>query len=82
VDLAVLDPPRAGALEQVRQLAAAAVPLVIYAWCSPESFARDARVLLEAGYALLELRPIDQFRYAAEVELIGRFARPGATERP
>ena len=82
VDLAVLDPPRAGASEQVRQLAAAAVPLVIYASCSPESFARDARVLLEAGYALLELRPIDQFRYAAEVELIALFARPGATERP
>ena len=82
VDLVVLDPPRAGALEQVRHLATAAVPRIVYASCSPESFARDARALLDGGYALRELRPIDQFRFAAEVELIARFARPGAAERP
>lgn len=81
-DAIVLDPPRAGAAEQVRALAASATPCIVYASCSPESFARDARVLVDSGYSLRELRPIDQFRYAAEVELIARFARSGPRERP
>jgi 23S rRNA (uracil1939-C5)-methyltransferase len=81
-DVVVLDPPRAGASEQVRELASATVGCIVYASCSPESFARDARLLVDGGYELLELRPIDQFRYAAEVELIARFVRRGAGERP
>ena len=78
----MLDPPRVGAVEQVRELAAAAAPCIVYASCSPESFARDARLLVDGGYMLRELRPIDQFRYAAEVELIARFERNRAGERP
>ena len=81
-DAVVLDPPRAGAAEQVRALAASPAPCIVYVSCSPESFARDARLLVDGGYLLRELRPIDQFRYAAEVELIARFARPGPGERP
>jgi 23S rRNA (uracil1939-C5)-methyltransferase len=75
-DLAVLDPPRAGALEQAKALAASTVPRVVYASCHPESFARDARILTDAGFALVEVRPVDQFLYAAEIELVALLVRP------
>ena len=77
-DLVVLDPPRAGAAEQCAALARSRVPRVIYASCRPESFARDARTLVDAGFALVEVRPIDQFRYSAEIELVALFARATA----
>ena len=79
-DAVLLDPPRAGAAAQVRELAAAGVATVIHASCNPASFARDARTLVDAGYRLVELRPIDQFLYAPEVELIAHFTR--ARQRP
>lgn len=81
-DLVVLDPPRAGAAEQVRQLGSASIPQVIYVSCSPESFARDARVLVDGGLSLVAVRPIDQFLYAAEVELVARFVRGPGAKRP
>jgi 23S rRNA (uracil1939-C5)-methyltransferase len=81
-DLVVLDPPRGGAAEQVRQLASAPIAQVIYVSCSPESFARDARVLVDGGLTLAAMRPIDQFLYAAEVELAARFVREPAAKRP
>jgi 23S rRNA (uracil1939-C5)-methyltransferase len=77
-DLVVLDPPRAGAAEQAGALAAASVPRVIHASCHPESFARDARTLVDGGFELVEVQPVDQFLYAAEVELVALFVRPGA----
>ena len=49
LDLVVLDPPRAGAVEQARELAAAASPWIVYASCSPATFARDARMLVDGG---------------------------------
>ena len=82
-DLVVLDPPRAGAQAQCAALARSRVPRVIYCSCHPESFARDARLLTHAGFALEEVRPIDQFLWSAEVELAARFVRAGArTNRP
>jgi 23S rRNA (uracil1939-C5)-methyltransferase len=75
-DGVVLDPPRAGAREQVIQLAASAVPLIAYISCNPSSWARDARVLAEAGYRLAELRPVGQFRWSTHVELASLFVRP------
>jgi 23S rRNA (uracil1939-C5)-methyltransferase len=81
-DLVVLDPPRAGAAAQCAALAASAVRCVIYASCHPESFARDARTLLEGGLALVELRPIDQFLFSTETELIALFARRPRANRP
>lgn len=81
-DLVMLDPPRGGAAEQVRQLAAAPIAQVIYVSCSPESFARDARALVDGGLTLATLCPIDQFLYAAEVELVARFVRGPAAEPP
>ena len=71
----VLDPPRAGAREQVRQLADSTVPRIAYVSCNPSSWARDARVLADAGYTLAELRPVGQFRWSTHVELASLFVR-------
>lgn len=71
----ILDPPRAGAEEQVKQLAASAVPAIAYVSCNPASFARDARMLAAGGYRLDWVRPVGQFRWSTHVELAGRFSR-------
>jgi 23S rRNA (uracil1939-C5)-methyltransferase len=74
-DAVVLDPPRAGAREQVLQLAQSAVPRIAYVSCNPSSWAKDARVLGDAGYTLAELRPVGQFRWSTHVELASLFVR-------
>lgn len=74
-DVALLDPPRAGALSQCRALARASIARLIYASCAPESFARDARLLVDAGFRITALQPIDQFLFSPEVELIALFER-------
>jgi 23S rRNA (uracil1939-C5)-methyltransferase len=74
-DAVVFDPPRQGAEAQAGQLAASKVPLVIAVSCNAATFARDARLLTEGGYRLTAVTPVDQFRYSAHVEIVGRFAR-------
>lgn len=74
-DGVVLDPPRAGAREQVLQLAQSDVPRVGYISCNPSSWARDGRILTDAGYRLAELRPVGQFRWSTHVELASLFVR-------
>lgn len=74
-DAAVFDPPRQGAQAQARELAKSTVPLVIAASCNPATFARDARILIDGGYRLERVTPVDQFRYSAHVELVTRFVR-------
>jgi 23S rRNA (uracil1939-C5)-methyltransferase len=71
----ILDPPRAGAEEQVGQLAQSAVPAIAYVSCNPASFARDARTLVAGGYRLDWVRPVGQFRWSTHVELAARFSR-------
>ena len=71
----VLDPPRAGAREQIERLADSTVPKVVYISCNPSSWARDARTLLDGGYRLVELRPVGQFRWSTHVELASLFVR-------
>ncbi|MCI4589284.1 class I SAM-dependent RNA methyltransferase [Sphingobium sp. BYY-5] len=71
----ILDPPRAGAREQVLQLAASSVPLIAYVSCNPASFARDAAHLVGAGYRLESVKPVGQFRWTTHVELVGIFRR-------
>ena len=71
----VLDPPRAGAKEQVSRLASSAVPHVAYVSCNPATFARDARTLLDGGYRLDWVEPVGQFRWSTHVELVGAFSR-------
>lgn len=71
----VLDPPRAGAREQVMQLAASTVPVIAYVSCNPASFARDAVHLVAGGYRLESVRPVGQFRWSTHVEMVGIFRR-------
>ncbi|UWQ79274.1 class I SAM-dependent RNA methyltransferase [Leisingera sp. S132] len=73
-EAAVIDPPRAGAEAQVVQLAKARTPVVAYVSCNPVSFARDAKLLVEAGYALDWVQVVDQFRWSAHTELAAKFA--------
>ena len=74
-DAVVLDPPRAGAAAQVAELARSKVARVVYAACDPGSFARDARVLQDAGYRLEKLKAIDQFLWSRHVESIALFVK-------
>ena len=71
----VIDPPRAGAEAQCRELARAAVPVIAAVSCNPVTFALDAAILIAGGYRLDWLRVIDQFRFSAHVELAARFSR-------
>jgi 23S rRNA (uracil1939-C5)-methyltransferase len=74
-DVVVFDPPRQGAQAQARELAASAVPRVVAVSCNPATFARDARILVDGGYRLVAVTPVDQFLYSAHVELVARFER-------
>ena len=71
----ILDPPRAGAEEQVKQIAASNVPAIAYVSCNPASFARDAKILVAGGYRLDWVQPVGQFRWSTHVELAARFSR-------
>jgi 23S rRNA (uracil1939-C5)-methyltransferase len=74
-DAVILDPPRAGAAEQVRALAGSAAGRIAYVSCNPATFARDARTLVDGGYALDWVRPVGQFRWSTHVELAACFSR-------
>jgi 23S rRNA (uracil1939-C5)-methyltransferase len=74
-DAVILDPPRAGAKEQVEQLAVSAVPHIAYVSCNPATFARDARILIDGGYRLDRIQPVGQFRWSTHVELAAAFRR-------
>jgi 23S rRNA (uracil1939-C5)-methyltransferase len=74
-DAVLFDPPRAGALPQAKALAKSRVPTVIAVSCSPVTFAKDARALIDGGYKLKQLTPIDQFVFSGHVELVAVFAK-------
>ena len=74
-DTVVFDPPRQGAQAQVRQLASSKIAVVIAVSCNAATFARDARILIDGGYRIEEVTPVDQFRHTPHVELVARFAR-------
>jgi len=74
-DAIVFDPPRQGAQAQVRQLALSKIPVVIAVSCNVATFARDARILIDGGYAIESVTPVDQFRHTPHVELVARFSR-------
>jgi 23S rRNA (uracil1939-C5)-methyltransferase len=71
----IFDPPRQGAREQSQHLAASSVPLVVAASCNPVSFGRDARILVDGGYRLDTIWPIDQFLWSHHLELVAVFRR-------
>ena len=74
-DAVVFDPPRQGAQAQATQLAASKIPLVIAVSCNVATFARDARILVDGGYRLEAVTPVDQFRHTPHVELVAKFTR-------
>ncbi|QOZ35996.1 class I SAM-dependent RNA methyltransferase [Bradyrhizobium sp. CCBAU 53421] len=74
-DAVVFDPPRQGAQAQVTQLAASKVPVIVAVSCNAATFARDAKILIDGGYKIAGVTPVDQFRHTPHVELVARFAR-------
>ena len=74
-DAVVLDPPRAGAEEQVKQLSKSSIQRISYVSCNPATFARDASILVDGGYSLLWVEPVGQFRWSTHVELASCFIR-------
>lgn len=74
-DAVILDPPRAGAAEQVATLARSAVKRIAYVSCNPATFARDAKTLVDGGYGLDWVQPVGQFRWSTHAELAARFSR-------
>lgn len=74
VEAVIIDPPRAGAEAQIAVLAKARVPVIAYVSCNPATFARDAKVLVAAGYRLDWVQVVDQFRWSAHVELAARLS--------
>jgi 23S rRNA (uracil1939-C5)-methyltransferase len=74
-DSVILDPPRAGAAEQVSALARSKVARIAYVSCNPATFARDARTLVDGGYLLNWIEPVGQFRWSTHVELAASFSR-------
>jgi 23S rRNA (uracil1939-C5)-methyltransferase len=71
----VFDPPASGAKAQVDQMALSKVPKIAAVSCNPATLARDARVLIDGGYRLTRVRPVDQFLFSAEIEVVATFER-------
>lgn len=72
----VIDPPRAGAQAQMTQLAQSTVQTIASVSCNPNTFARDAKILVDGGYEFVSVLPVDQFLWSTHLELIGIFRRP------
>jgi 23S rRNA (uracil1939-C5)-methyltransferase len=71
----VLDPPRAGAKAQAEALAKSKVPVVVAVSCNPATLARDARILVDGGYKIERVTPVDQFVFSAQVEAVAVLRR-------
>lgn len=74
-DTVVFDPPRQGAQAVATQLAASKIPTVVAVSCNVATFARDAKILIDGGYKIDGVTPVDQFRHTPHVELVARFRR-------
>jgi len=71
----IINPPRAGAEAQIREITNSKIEEICYVSCSPETFVRDAKILVESGYTLVEVTPFDQFYYSPHLEVIGYFKK-------
>lgn len=74
-DAVIIDPPRAGASVQVREIVQSNVSRVAFVSCNPATFTRDASILCESGFTLDWIQVVDQFRWSAHVELVAQFTR-------
>jgi 23S rRNA (uracil1939-C5)-methyltransferase len=75
LDAVVFDPPRQGAEAQTRELARSGVATIVAVSCNAGTFARDVKLLIDAGYRMTAVTPVDQFRYSAHVEIVARLQR-------
>ena len=75
-DAVLLDPPRAGAEAQVKQIAASTLARVAYVSCNADSFARDAAQLTGAGFQMSKVRVLDQFLWSDHIEVVAGFTKP------
>ena len=80
-DAVVIDPPRAGAEAQAKQLALSRVPLVVSVSCDAATFARDAAILMQGGYRLERVIPVDQFKHSPHLEVVGILRRDVVKKR-
>jgi 23S rRNA (uracil1939-C5)-methyltransferase len=74
-DAVVFDPPRAGAAAQAAALARSKVKTVVAVSCNPATLARDVRMLVDGGYKLVSVTPVDQFVYSAHIEAVAVLRR-------
>lgn len=74
-DAVVIDPPRSGAKTQTEHLAKSKLRRIVAVSCNPATLARDARILIDAGFALARVTPVDQFLWSAHIELVALFER-------
>lgn len=74
-DAIVIDPPRAGAEAQAREIARSTVRRIAFVSCDPVNFSRDAQLLADGGFVLKRLRVVDQFRWSPHVETVAEFVR-------
>jgi 23S rRNA (uracil1939-C5)-methyltransferase len=80
-DAVVIDPPRAGAEAQAKQLTVSKVPLVVSVSCDAATFARDAAIMMGGGYRLERVIPVDQFKHSPHLEVVGILRRDVVKKR-
>ena len=81
IDLVLFDPPRQGAEAQARQIAASRCSRIVAVSCDPDTFTRDASILVAGGYTLMEVLPVDQFKWSAHLEIAALFTRGSKSRR-
>lgn len=74
-DGAIIDPPRAGAIAQIEHLAESEIANVAMVSCNPVTFARDAKILCDAGYKINWVELVDQFRWSPHIEIVAKFSK-------
>ncbi len=72
----VFDPPRVGAEDQARQIARTQIPRAVAVSCNPGTLARDLRILVDGGYRIASVTPLDQFLWSPHVEAVALLERP------
>jgi 23S rRNA (uracil1939-C5)-methyltransferase len=76
-DVVVVDPPRAGLSQKVvRRLLEAEAQRIVYVSCNPTTLAPNARQIVDAGYELKTVRPVDMFPQTPHIECVALLERP------
>jgi 23S rRNA (uracil1939-C5)-methyltransferase len=74
-DAVIFDPPRAGASAQAAELAKSRVPKLVAVSCNPGTLARDLRLLVDGGYCIARVVPVDQFLFSPHIEVVAHLER-------